>query len=169
MSKKKIIIATILITFVIGLFCFYQHRQLQEAISTERERVNRVRFVISQLGGKTTIWEEGFPHIEYNLVTNRAIINLAGLYAKYSMNQTEVIEALFDKNHPKQGVVYNFIQLCQHSGSTMYMQVLTEIWLDDFLYLQSQFSELDLEIFMNTLTMPTSVLKELIRLEAEQR
>jgi len=35
--------------------------------------------------------------------------------------------------------------------------------------LQSQFSELDLEIFMNTLTMPTSVLKELIRLEAEQR
>ena len=114
---------------------------------------------------------DGTVHILWStLYTNTAMINLAGIASlPYEISQAEALASLVDVNHEHRTMVHGFIQQEHLSGSSQFSNKLTELWFENFNEIAAKFCELKPEISMNTFTMPTIILYELIKLEAEKR
>ena len=115
MTRKQIIIGSIiliaLVVLVLGALQLRQHIQLQETISLEQERVNSIRRAVFAIGGEYTIWvdDDGFPHIEYTLETNSAIINLAGIERVHGLTPEETIALMTQERAVGRENVRNFL------------------------------------------------------------
>ena len=173
--RKRIVISLItLITltlFVFGIFQIQQHMQLQEAISLEQERVNDISRAVFALGGESTIWvdDDGFPHIEYTLETNSAIINLAGLEIEHGFTTAQVMTLLAERDGrcPDYYIVHMFVWSPLHGGSANYVSSLQLLLNENIETFHMQFPNYEIPSFVQGLPLP--ILRELIRLEAEQR
>ena len=180
---RKLIIITISTLAIIALIILgstlVSQQQREEEISAERSRIRALSSVITLIGGdfELSYTEDGFPLIEYTFETVKAVINFGGLNAEFGMTQDEVIETLVrGSEHPQREEIIVWLG-GRHFGSpqTDYAQALQDTLRDNFDIISAQFPDLrighNLELSPNTniTLLPLPVLRELIRLEEEQR